>query len=232
MIKKLAWLIFMCFCVGAAHADECVIKVGVDELQPHLSPDLDGGGPLAQSFSKAMSVMGCDTEFHWMPWARAFKLTKKGRLTVTFPWGDSPQRRKDFVTSKPVWSSKLYVFHLKDTALSLTSLKDLSNYSIAGVNGYDYLPKKLDDKYGIIKVPSEDRLISLLLKKRVDGILIWEVLVSNYPELTQNSNITHNDYVLNQKAGLALFSKHDPNAKKYAKIFDVQFTQYLKDNLK
>lgn len=231
-MRRLAALVFIFCCIGTVQAQECVIKVGVDELKPHLSPDLDGGGPLAQNFAQAMASMGCDTEFHWIPWARAFQLTKKGKLTMTFPWGDSLQRRKDFVTSKPIWKSKLYVFHLKSTKLTLSSPKDLSKYSIAGVKGYEYFPKNLDADYGIIKVPSEDMLVGMLMKKRLDGILIWDVLVPNHPDLTKNSNITHDEYVLNQKAGVALFSKYDPNAKKYAEIFDAQFSQYLKDSLK
>lgn len=231
MVKKLVSLICMLLWLGGAQAKECVIKVGVSELKPHLSPNLDGGGPLAQSFSTAMAVMGCDTEFHWMPWVRAFQLTKKGKLTVTFPWGDSPQRRKDFVTSKPVWNSRLYLFHLKSTPITLNTLKDIKAYKVAGLKGYDYLPKNQDKFYGVIKVPTEDTLVNLLLKKRVDGILMWEVLLSNYPELTDSPSVTHSNYVLNSKAGLALFSKEDPNAKKYAEIFDAQFRQYLHDNL-
>lgn len=227
MIKIWLSLIFIFFCIGAVQAQECVIKVGVDELKPHLSPDLDGGGPLAQNFSKAIAAMGCDTEFHWMPWARAFKLTKSGKLTATFPWGDSPERRKQFITSKPIWNSKLFLFHLKDTPVKLKSVEDLSKYKVAGLKGYVYLPKGKDKIHGIMKVPSQEVLVNVLLKKRVDGILLWEVLLPHYPELTDNPDVVHSDYPLNTKAGLALFSRKDPNSKKYAEIFDVQFSQYL-----
>lgn len=229
MIKKLALLILIIFFAVIARAQECVIKVGVDELKPHLSPDLESGGPLAQNFSKSMATMGCDTEFHWMPWARAFKLTKSGKLTVTFPWGDSPERRRDFVASKPIWNSRLYLFHLKDTPVKLARLQDLLKYKVAGLKGYNYLPKGQDRDYNVIKVPTEVALVNILLKKRVDGILMWEVLMSNYPELTENPNVMHSDFALNTKAGLALFSKKDPKSKKYAEIFDAQFSQYLKD---
>lgn len=229
MVKIGLSLIIMFFCIGTVQAKECVIKVGVDELKPHLSPELEGGGPLAQNFSKAIASMGCNTEFHWMPWARAFKLTKSGKLTATFPWGDSPERRRDFVTSKPIWNSQLYLFHLKNSPIQLKGVQDLLKYKVAGLKGYSYLPNGQDKMYNIIKVPTEDALVSVLLKKRVDGILMWEVLMSNYPELKNNPNVTHSDYALNTKAGLALFSRKDPNSEKYAEIFDAQFSHYLKE---
>lgn len=212
-----------------AKAQECVIKVGVNELKPHLSPKLEGGGPLGQSFSKAMSKIGCDTEFYWMPWARSLRMVKSGKITVTFPRVGTIEREKDFVLSKPIWKDELHLYHLSDKNIKLTSVEELTKYNVAGVQGYNYFPKNMENLMHIKKVSNENVLVNVLLKKRVDAILVWDALLYNSPELLDNPNIKKHSYVLNTQKGLALFTKHDPNSKRYAEAFDLQFSKYLKE---
>ncbi len=127
---------------GSLHAAEPVV-VGVGEWAPFCGKKLEQGGVSMQILSEAFKRQGVTVQYKWMPWKRAYEMTRQGEVDCTAPWAmtsDAEDRREVFIVGgSPVMMSRSFFFHLKSKEIpydgTVASLKGLK---IGITHGYTF----------------------------------------------------------------------------------------------
>ncbi|MCG8616896.1 MAG: transporter substrate-binding domain-containing protein [Desulfobacterales bacterium] len=121
------------------------ITLAVGEWAPYTSKT-DESARLAQNLvTKIFAQAGIEVKYVYVPWKRAYNLTKDGKYDGTFPWYRNDERIKDFRFPKEPLIKEAYVFfHLKNSQFEWDTLDDLKTYKIGVMSG-EFSEKLLSD---------------------------------------------------------------------------------------
>jgi polar amino acid transport system substrate-binding protein len=107
------------------------------------------GGRTNKVIGYAVDVIGEILERHkisyridMIPWQRCLAVARMGKqyqMTLNMSW--SPERARDFLFSRPYYSTTNYYYYSRrryPQGLALRSAADLHNYRVCGIRGYNY----------------------------------------------------------------------------------------------
>ena len=213
-ILKLVIVAILFINLNIAFAEE-TIRIAVGEWPPFLDENLKNKGIAAHIIRDIFISEGYNVKFDFLPWARAYDLSKTGKYHGTAIWLKKPERETDFYYSEPVIQEKHVFFHLKSEPFEWSSVEDLLGLKIGGIIRFSY-GEELDSalKAGKIKmerVSQDKQNFAKLLMKRIE-IYPQEINVGYY-ELQKHFSpeeiqlVSHHSKSLMEKSSYLLLSK-------------------------
>lgn len=174
-----------------------------EEYLPYTSETLKDYGVTSAIVTAAFRLEGIETQYQFLPSARAYYMTRIGEFDGTLPWAKREGRELDFFYSDPVIEvDKAYFYSLIEAPLAWDTDKskiiDLENVKVATVIGYNYGDKlQKAEKNGQLQTVRLDKLVqgfSMLLAGRVDTvvskkIVAEQVLIKNFTQ-AQRAKLT------------------------------------------
>ena len=144
---------------------------------------------LVELIRSVVVEMGMQPEFTFLPWKRGEKRIEAGKAFAAFPYGKNANRLNRFQFSNNFFSTPTVFFYLRGTLPidDYLQFEDLRPYQVGGNLGYNYVPwfKKAGLKLSL--AVSQEQLIKMLVKKRVDLVAIdrnagWRLIEQIYPK--------------------------------------------------
>lgn len=205
-----------------------VIKVATGEWHPYTTEKREDKGCLLKMVADAFATEGIKIEPTFMPWKVAYKRTKAGLYHASVYWYDSKERREDFLLSDQNVSVEYsHFFYNKNKPLRWSDWKDLKDKTIIINEGFTYSDDFFDltkkHNVNLYKVFKREQNLKMILKNRADAT-IFELKsglkeIENAGAEAQASIVPHKKPVFATK-GYVLFSKNNPESKKYLEIFN------------
>ncbi len=158
------------------------------EWLPYTSDRLERGGVLVELVRSVVSEMDMHAEFTFYPWKRAERLAENGIAFAAFPYGKTDYRLSRFRFSDNLFSTPT-VFFYRRNSLPITEygrFEDLRSFRIGGNHGYNYVRWFKSAGLDLVLAESQEQLIKMLGKKRVDLIAIdpgagWMMIDKLFP---------------------------------------------------
>lgn len=151
-----------------------------EEYPPYTSETLKGYGISSTIVTAAFRLEGIETQYKFLPSARAYYMTRIGEFDGAVPWAKREGREQHFFYSDPVIEvDKEYFYSLNESTLAwdreTSTITDLKNVKIATIIGYNYGDKlqKAEKNHQIqtIRLDSLEQGFSMLLAGRVDTVV-------------------------------------------------------------
>ncbi|WP_051311619.1 substrate-binding periplasmic protein [Zooshikella ganghwensis] len=209
------------------------VKIATGEYVPWISEKMQHYGFVSHIISEAFARAGKKGDyavvFEFLPWKRAFDLTKKGEYPATSAWFYTEERAKHFLYSDSVMTEKAVFFFLKENPLkSWNTLTDLSDRTIGATSGYSYTDEFWSlGKAGKIKIQtasSDEKNIKKLLAKRIDlfpiGLVTGKRLLMTKFDKSAHLITYLEGKPLIEAKGHLLFSKKYPASEKLLSDFN------------
>ncbi len=165
------------------------LPLATGEWLPYTSESLEGGGVLVELIRAVVVDMGMEPDFSFLPWKRAEKNVERGNTFAAFPYGKNAERKSRFDFSEIFFSTPMVFFYRRND-LPITDFKqleDLSSYRIGGNLGYSYVPRLQKAGLDLHLTVSQEQLILMLEKKRVDLVALdrgagWMIINRLFPK--------------------------------------------------
>ncbi|STR45448.1 polar amino acid transport system substrate-binding protein [Iodobacter fluviatilis] len=168
-------LAIMLFIWSALTLAEPVKLVTGPDYAPYTDPSLPEGGLAAALVKKVMKQARLPYELEWRPWSNGYSSTLKGAYTGTFPYMSTPERRKLFNYSDPLFVLEIRVFALEGSHLDGTKLETLAGKRYCHPLGWAYLKQiEIMIKKGLlhpIRPYDMSACIRLLAEDKADFII-------------------------------------------------------------
>ena len=139
---------------ASASSREIVFAVG--NWAPMVGENAEGFGIHSKRVIAVFKAMGYHPRLEFMPWRRAYELTRRGEYAATFSWVQSFDRGEQFyIPDHPIAQSNQTFFYKKSrfpNGLDLTSLSDLADFGLrpVGVASYWY-----EEAYEYLGIPAD-----------------------------------------------------------------------------
>lgn len=114
-----------------------------EEYPPYTSETLKGYGISSTIVTAVFRLEGIETQYKFLPSARAYYMTRIGEFDGAVPWAKREGREQHFFYSDPVIEvDKEYFYSLNESTLAwdreTSTITDLKNVKIATIIGYNY----------------------------------------------------------------------------------------------
>lgn len=134
MIQRLSVICGLCLVLmmclwSPGRAESVVLTTG--EWPPFYSSSMAHGGIANQIIAESFALVGIDVEFRFLPWKRALQDATHDPYLGSSGWLWTPEREKDFLFSRPLFSSSRVFFHRKDYPFDWNTPEDLKDQRIA-----------------------------------------------------------------------------------------------------
>lgn len=219
---------------AAAESMKITVAVG-DAYPPWVAQELENGGYATHLVELATKRAGHTVvETVWVPWARAYELTKTGEADVTMPWVYTEERAVDFLYTKPIIVLNTYVY-TKAGAPTMATKDDMRGKRLCLPNAYSTSGplKELMDEGALTRQSPPDMAscFRMLNGGRVDFISIAE---TEAPGAIAESgidpaNIARGAQPLNQQELSIIVGRKNPNAEKIVTFLDDQIAAMEQD---
>ncbi|MCP3922671.1 MAG: ABC transporter substrate-binding protein [Desulfobacterales bacterium] len=175
------------------------INLGNTEWPPFQSANLKHHGIATRIIKEAFGLVNIKINYKFYSWNRCISLVKSGKIDGAFVASINPEREKYSYFSDKILTGGVVFFHLKSNKFEWKNVNDLKNYSVGGVLGSNFGNEyKNAEKQGIVKthrVPKEEILIKMLLKKRINVALLemqngYDIINKSFK--SSASKLTHN----------------------------------------
>lgn len=209
------------------------LEMAVGEWPPYVSQNQKHNGVIAHIISDIFNQIGLETNFHFLPWSRAYSETSKGKYDASAVWMHKDEREEYFIYSDAILTEQFVFFHNKTLKFDWQSMADLKGLRVGSIYGYSYGPELDDafDKKLLIKteVTSPEQNFKMLLHNRID-IMPFELNVGNSILKDQFSPSERYKIIAHPKP-LLLNSSYVlfPKALEGSKKLSQQFSQKLKE---
>jgi len=175
LIKRYLFLLFCSFIfTSQILSQENIIHLASSEYPPYFGEKLDNNGVISEIIVKSFNRVGYDVEITFMPWARAFEMTKRGDFDGMFALWHRKDREKWFLFSEPLLpKNEIGFYKRKENNITYKRLEDLKEYYIGVCRQYANPPEFEQATFlKIEEVVNDKQNILKLYHKRVDLILI------------------------------------------------------------
>ena len=126
---------------SSVHAVEQLV-IATTEFAPYTSQSAPAGGYINDIISRAFDEVGIETQFAYVPWARALQETIDGSYQGASYGYYSAQRAKLFLHSDPIGKEQIFFFGLKGNVPSQwQQYSDLAGFRFGVTRGYNYTQK-------------------------------------------------------------------------------------------
>ena len=209
-----------------AQSESKTLVFAIGEYPPYTSTSLDNGGFCTEIVREAYRTVGVEIELEYYPWSRAWELMVHNKVDGSFPWTPTEYRREFILFSEAISPFVTSMIYMKDNPKvpeSFTTLEDLKELNIGGVEYYYYLEwfENINKEIDL----SIDELDAL--KKLKNGrfdILPGEVAVIDYlldfhfPD--EKDQFAYLNPPIRIDEFRMVISKDHPNANEYMKLFN------------
>lgn len=207
------------------------VKIASGEYPPWTSEDLPGGGYLNLLISEAFKLQGIQVEFEYMPWKRALEATRVGNYHASSFWGENKERERDFFHSQSIENIYFVFFYNKnsvDAPIKWQQLSDLAQYRIGATRGYTYNEEfwqlyhlnKLRVSVGNDDIESLQKLVEGKIDLFPISQFTGKYLLHRNFNASQIQSIGFDDKPLSEGKNFILFSKVNPENKRYVKALN------------
>ncbi|KZY31479.1 hypothetical protein A3752_00045 [Oleiphilus sp. HI0081] len=207
------------------------IQIASGEYPPWTSQSLPGGGYINRLVSEAFKLHNIDVKFDYLPWKRALEATRIGNYHATSFWGESEERRQDFLHSQTIENIYFVFFYTKkrfNGPFKWQSLDELGRLKIGATRSYTY-----NDEFW--RLYKQDRLrVSISntdidnLRKLISGTIdlfpisefTGKYLLHRNFSPAEIESIGINTKALSEGKNYILFSKTQPDSQYYLNILN------------
>ncbi|RED53972.1 substrate-binding periplasmic protein [Aestuariispira insulae] len=220
------WLLAALAGISQARAEKVIITTG--EYAPYNSPDFKHYGLMPRLISEAFRLRGIEVQFRFYPWARAYELSKHGKVNGTAHWYDSAERREDHFYSDNILDETVVWFHLKATQFDWNELEDVGKYRVGAVQGYTYNAAFYEAiEKGLLHVefvPEDTQNYKKLLIGRIEAVpevidIGMYILHQNFPRETV-ALVTQHPKPFFQASTHLLLSRQIEDSERLIKLFN------------
>lgn len=215
------------------------IYISSGEWPPFIGSDLPNYGFVGDIITRAFAEEGYKVKFEFLPWARAYAETKRGKYDATAIWMHSAEREVDFFYSLPVSQEEFVFFYRVKKSFYWKTLTDLAPYRLGGVVAYSY-GKELDSLLdsGVLAIERDGlaaKNLEKLAKGRVDVVpeekhIGYYLINQEIPHLKHL--ITHDKKPFLINNNYLLFPKSNIESEKLLEIFNRGLRKQLSKNEK
>lgn len=231
-IVTIGLFVFLLAIIPAAQSK--TITLAADNWEPYVLKEEQEHGIISEVITRAFANVGINVDYHFVPWARALDMAKKGAVEGTFLWYKTPERTPFFYFSdEPLVKFSVVFFHHKDLKFNWESLDDLTEYKIGAPIG-SYVSTKFAEyeKNAVLNIqrfPTDLILFKMLMKNRIDifpqDIIVgYQELNNHFSDITKQY-ITNHPKPLTQRDAYLLISKSNPKNKKLMAMFNKGFSE-------
>ena len=168
------WSFIIAFSFSANTYSE-TLKLTTVDWQPFYGQDLPEKGFFSAIAREVFKRAGYDIKIEFQPWKRALELTKKGNYDGLLGSYYNEERTEHFIYSDKVFENKdVFISKNKDLVL-YKALSELKSYQIGSGRGYTYSDELKQNGFNIIETNDDLHSLRMLLKDRVDLVLMSEV---------------------------------------------------------
>ncbi len=227
---RVSWLALVSIVLlQTAHAEQQTVAISTGEFPPFTSAELPGGGVINQLVQEAFAAQGYEVEFHYMPWQRAKREARAGRIQASSYWQCNAENEKFFLCSSPLKHEQFVFFYRKAKPLpNWQSLADLRPYRLGATAGYSYSKEfwQAADA-GLLQVElvqEDEQNIAKLLRGRIDALLLdpmvaSDLLARRFAPGTANL-LAYRPKPVVKMTGHLLISRKAHNAKELLAVFE------------
>ena len=187
-LKKSLWVLSLWLAASFAMGEEILYLV-TGEFAPFSGEALPHGGMTTEITVSAFKEMGYETQIDFLPWKRGYINTRKHLYLGTFPYVEDATRKKTFLFSKPLYTTKTHFFARQNSSLLYENQQDLQGLKVCLPVGYSAREIQGFLDKGIVTIgmrPSNDAACFRALHKgRVDlyainSITGWAVIKKTF----------------------------------------------------
>ncbi len=170
---KLVFVFFFLFAFNSFSAE----VIALDSSYPPYMFESKGKaeGLYPRLLDEVFQKMNMNAKLEPKPWARVMRLAKRGKWGVGGIYKNS-EREKIFDYSNPIYQEELLLFVKKSSAIKFSTLKDLKGKVLALMRGWsygtDFDREKKKKAFRVIETSNGEQSFTLLLKGRVDGVVM------------------------------------------------------------
>lgn len=129
------------------------VVFAVGEWAPMVGENIEGFGIHSKRVIAVFEAMGYRPQLEFLPWQRAYELTRRGDYVATFSWLPSADRLELFYLPRyPIARAHQTVFYKKSrfpNGLDLSSLEDIATFGLHPVGVASYWYEKAYEQLGI-----------------------------------------------------------------------------------
>ncbi|MCX4029479.1 transporter substrate-binding domain-containing protein [Endozoicomonas sp. SM1973] len=114
------------------------ITLATGEYPPYNSVTFQHYGLMPKIITEAFATVGYQVNFVFLPWSKAYYLSKIGNVDGTAQWFNSEERKIDHIYSHPILSEKVVWFYLREYQFDWKTLDDLTGIRICALRGFTY----------------------------------------------------------------------------------------------
>jgi len=234
---KLIWGCILLFLSVFARSENFYIATG--EFPPFCSKSNISYGFVSHVVREAFAREGHLAQFDFLPWKRAYEMTKSGGYHASSWWAFNDERARDFHYSDPVIESQLHFFYVKENLPEFDwgSVNDLTGYKLGLTRGYyttdEIEAAKESGKLEILSVNDDEQNFRLLLSGRIDLVPInvitgLELLRKKFPKEVV-SKIAYHPEPVSSRPGFIIFPKRSERSKELVAIFNAGLNSLRED---
>ncbi len=222
-MKKSATMVFICFILTAYSSafSEEIIKIANGEWPPYQSKELAHYGYASRIVTEAFALEGITVKYDFLPWKRAYEMSKRGKWDATFLWTITDERKPFFNGSDPIIEDQDVFFHLKTVDFDWKTIEDLKNIKIGATLGYEYgdafQKAEKDGTIQVERVTDDETSFKKLLGKRmpvfVCSITVGYTLINKMYNQQTAALFTNHPKPVKETFYRLLFSKEVPENK-------------------
>ncbi|SEK39293.1 polar amino acid transport system substrate-binding protein [Atopomonas hussainii] len=227
---RMSWLGWVSFVlVMPGYAEQQTVTISTGEFPPFTSADLPHGGVVNQLVQEAFAAQGYWVAFHYLPWQRAKREARAGRLQASSYWQCNAENEKDFLCSSALKHEQYVFFYHKSKPLpDWQNFADLRPYRLGATAGYSYSHEFwLAAETGLLQVElvqEDEQNIAKLLRGRIDGLLLdpmvaYDILARRFAPGTAHLLEYHPKPVV-EMTGHLLISRKVHNAQELLGAFE------------
>lgn len=241
VFRKSALVLASVLCFSAPTYGDCDITLRWDDDPPYFMAQEDEVvGMDADLVREAMARLGCSLSFEKLPWARALRELRDGRVDMLSGAYRTPEREQYGHYSKVVGlvsPNILFVRRSDEARFDLSGLRELleSNFrlgaqiSVTYSDEYSALVQNPDYEQNIQYLSRRESLWKMLARNRIDGVVASRLTgLYEVKELGLSGTITPSSLVVSNKPAYFVFSKASVSSG-FVANFDVVLRAMLDD---
>jgi polar amino acid transport system substrate-binding protein len=157
----------------AANAEDDILLTN-GEWAPFQSKNLPEYGAASHAMTEAFSAVDIKVKYGFFPWNRAMELVRQGLWDGTFMWVLTPERKKDFLVSDPLFIVQEVVFYSLANPIVATRLEDMKGKVMGALHasafGARFNEFVESGKITVIRAHTNQQLFKMLSSGRVDFV--------------------------------------------------------------
>lgn len=186
--RALFFLVAIAAGACARAREEVVIANG--EWPPYQSRTLPDYGLASKIVTEAFAQRGVAVRYVFIPWQRAVREAREGRIDGLMVWSDNPDEHADFRFSDPIFDSRPTIFFRRGKERRWSQPSELAPLTLGAVRGYDYcqdfVKAERDHLIRVDRAATEEAAFSMLAANRVDAVIadqrVARYLMSTLPD--------------------------------------------------